>query len=412
MSIAAVLTCGAFSTNAQSLEKSFEAFTACDASFFKSIAADQTVWQAHAPLEGTGTLAWIKTKDRKATGGNVLEIPSKPTVAGLPVTHYLDESLSLGSTSHFYYWGFKVAGTLDTVMEKIKPLVHDSKRLRKDDGAFVRTELKMADKPWSAARTTGGSAPRMLTMERAFLIEKDTEVPDTVKVLCSLQGDLSADVLRELRPDISPKDYPETLDPDLFNKLQAGDEVMKSIKTAAEKSDLWKPKFKRITYTYKSGRDETPVTLVNTGDGLLSVMEDYGVFKMHRQTLAGFVQTKSRFNATGPVFVTQKLDLNLPSDLNRGDTLSYQQTNMDVPAEADRKANTFGLKCVAGEAFEASKIFPSLAGRAIPLQCTNLKGEAQNKAFLEALGIAIEYTPATGFFGSAKPTYTRFNVEQ
>lgn len=412
VSMAAVLACGAFSADAQSLDKSFTAFTACDASFFKSIATDQATWRAHTPVEGTDTLAWIKTKDRKASGGNVLEIPSKPTVAGLPVTHYLDESLSLGAGSYFYYWGFKLAGTVDSVMEQIKPLVYDNKRLRKDDGAFVRTELKYSGKPWMPVATPGGSVPRATTIERAFLIEKDTDLPNTVKVLCSLQGDLSAEVLQELRPDIAPKDYPETLDPELYNKVQVGDEVMQQIKAVIQKSALWTPKFKRVTYSSANGRSEIPVTLVNTGDGLLSVTEDYGVFKMQRQMLAHFVQTKSRFNAAGSIFVTVKLDLDLPSEFNKGQTLSYQRTGQNMPAETGQTAMTFGLKCVVGDTFEASKIFATLTGRAVALQCTDPKGEAQNMAFLESLGIAIDYTPATGFFGSAKPKYTRFSVEQ
>lgn len=412
VSMTAVLACGAFSADAQSLDKSFAAFTACDASFFKSIATDQATWRAHTQVEGTDTLAWIKTKDRKAPGGNVLEIPSKPTVAGLPVTHYLDESSSLGTDSYFYYWGFKLAGTVDSVMEQIKPLVYDNKRLRKDDGAFVRTELKFLGKPWLPAATPSGSVPRAMTIERAFLIEKDTDLPDTVKVLCSLQGDLNAEVLQELRPDIAPKDYPETLDPELFNKVRVGDDVMQQIKAVVQKNALWTPKFKRVTYSSKNGRDETLVTLVNTDDGLLSVTEDYGLFKMQRQMLAGFVQTKSRFNAAGSIFVTEKLDLNLPSELNKGQTLGYQQTSQAMPAETGQKVTTFGLKCVVGDTFEASKIFASLTGRAVELQCTNAKGEAQNKAFLESLGIVITYTPATGFFGSAKPKYTRFSIEQ
>jgi hypothetical protein len=410
--ITAVTACGVTSVQAQSLDTSFAAFTACDASFFKSIAADRAAWSAHVALDGSDTVAWIKTPDRATAGGNVLPIPGTPTIAGLPLTHYLDESMSLGATSHYYYWGFKVAGTVDSVVEKIKPLVADSKRLRKDGDVFVRTELKFFGKPWLPIATPGGSVPQAQTVERAFLIENDEDTPNTVKVLCSLQGDLSADVLQDLRPDIATKDYPATLDPELFNKVQASDEIMKTIKDAAAKSPLWTPKFKRVTYSYKGSRYDIPVTLVNAGDGMLNVTENYTLFKMNRQMLAGLLQTKSRYNASGAVFRTEKLDLSLPSELNPGDTLSFEQGSRPVPADASEKDNVFGLKCVAGEAFEASKIFSTLPGRAITLQCTDLKGDVRSKAFLEAVGIAIDYTPASGFFGSAKPKYTQFSIEQ
>lgn len=411
-SVASALACGALAVHGQSLDKTFATFTACDAGFFKSIASDQATWRAVAPIEGNDTAAWIATKNRKAADGNVLELPGKPTVAGLPVTHYLDESSSLSLTSHFYYWGFKISGTVDSVKEKIAPLVYDNKRLRKDDDVYVRTELRTSNKPWAPARTVGGVPPRMLTMERALLIENDADLPNTVKVLCSLQGDLTAEVLGELRPDISPKEYPESIDPELFSKTPANEEILKIVKLAAEGSTQWAPKFKRVTYSQKSGNDETPVTVVNTNDGLLDVTEDYGIFKMRRQMLAGLVQTKSRFNTTGSIYVTKQLDLKLPGDLAKGSVLEYLQTSQNVPTQPGDKASSFGLKCVVGDAFEASKIFSTLTGRAVALQCTDPKGTAQGRAFLEDLGLFVDYTPASGFFGSAKPKYTRFSVEQ
>lgn len=411
-SVASALACFALAANSQSLDSTFATFTACDAGFFKSVAADEATWRAVAPIEGNDSAAWIATKDRKNADGNVLALSGKPTVAGLPVTHFLDESSSLNLRSHYYYWGFKLTGTVDTVKEKITPLVYDNKRLRKDDEAFVRTELRTAYKPWAPARTIGGVPPRMLTMERALLIENDPDTPNTVKVLCSLQGDLTAEALGELRPDIAPKDYPEVMDPELFSKTQASEEVLKTVKLAAQSAAQWAPKFKRVTYVYKTGNDETPVTLVSTDDGLIDVTEDYGLFKMRRQMLAGLVQTKSRFNTTGPIFVTKQLNLKLPTELAKGAVLEYQQTSQSLPTEPGDKANTFGLKCVVGEALEASKIFSTLTGRAVTLQCNDAKGAVQGRAFMEDLGIFIEYTPASGFFGSAKPKFTRFSVEQ
>lgn len=411
-SVTSALAYGALAAHSQSLDSAFATFTACDAGFFKSIAADQATWRAVAPIDGNDSAAWIATKDRKAVEGNVLALAGKPTVAGLPVTHYLDESSSLSLTSHFYYWGFKLSGTVDSVKEKIAPLVYDNKRLRKDDDVYVRTELRTAYKPWAPARTVGGVPPRMLTMERALLIENDPDMPNTVKVLCSLQGDLTAEALGELRPDIAPKDYPESIDPELFSKTPANEEVLKTVKLAAQNAAQWAPKFKRVTYAYKSGNDETPVTLVNTADGLVEVTEDYGVFKMRRQMLAGLVQTKSRFNTTGSIYVTKQLDLKWPADVAKGSALEYQQTSQSVPTQPGDKASSFGLKCVVGEALEASKIFSTLTGRAVTLQCTDAKGVAQGRAFLEDLGIFIDYTPASGFFGSAKPKYTRFSVER
>lgn len=411
-SVASVLVCVALSAQGQVVDKAFAAFSACDAGLFKAIATDQTEWSALAPIQAKDGVAWITSKDRKAETGNVLELRGKPTVAGLPITHYLDEASSLTPTSHFYYWGFKLSGSLESVKDAIAPLVYDNKRLRKDDGGYVRTEMRTANKPWAPARTASGSVPRMLTMERAFLIEEDTELPNTVKVLCSIQGDITADALSELRPDIPATEYPESIDPELFTRTNAADDVMKSVLLATAASPLWMPKFKSVSYTFKNDGNETSISVVNTHNGLVEVTEDYGVFKMRRQMLAGMVQTKSRFNTTGPIYVTKRLDLKLPAELVKGTAVEYQSTGQNVPSQAGDKSSAFGLKCVVGDAQEASKIFSDLTGRAITLQCTDTKGATHGKVFLEDLGLFVDYTPASGFFGSAKPKFTRFNVER
>jgi hypothetical protein len=401
-----------FSANAESIEKSITAFTACDAGFFKAVAADAAAWRVHTGISGTDQLAWIKTNDRNATGGNVSEIQSKPLVAGLPITHYLDEASNLGSLGLYYYWGFKVAGTLDSVAEQLKPFVLNNARLRKDEGTYVRSELKFSGKPWLPVPTQGGRAPRPFTVERVLLIEADTTLPNTVKVLCSLQGDITAEILQELRPDIDPKDYPMRLDPQLFEKIQPRDQVLQAVRTAAAANPIWKPNFKRLTYSYATNSGDVPVELVNSGDGLVTVSENYTFFKVTRLMSGGFAQLKSRMNTNGLVYVTDQLTLEVPAKFEKGAILSFNQTSKTEPVDMDRKPSSTALSCVVGESFEASKIFASLQGLAVGLVCTRDNKEKTGKALIENLGVVVDYTPATGLFGSSTPRYTRFNIEQ
>lgn len=87
VAVTSALLLGAFSANAQSLDKVFSNFSACDSGFFKAIATDKTALGAVAPIEGNDLVAWISTKDRKAADGNVLPLQGAPTVAGLPNTN-------------------------------------------------------------------------------------------------------------------------------------------------------------------------------------------------------------------------------------------------------------------------------------------------------------------------------------
>ncbi|MBT0570963.1 hypothetical protein KIK84_11530 [Curvibacter sp. CHRR-16] len=411
----AALSAVASVASAQSLDKAFAVFTACDGSFFKALATDQALWQQQVPLENKDGVAWIKTPNRLAEDGNVVELPAKPTVAGLTVTHYLDEFSALMPAvmprSHFAYWGFKVNGSLEAVASAIKPLVQDSKRLRKDGDVYVRTELKVGDLPWRAAALASG-VPRPLNTERAFLLETDPELPNTVKVLCSLQGNVSGDMLAELRPDVPRHEWPASLDPDLLQKTAANEAVLAQFKEAQEKNPLLVPKFKRVSYTTAEGGDKNTVqvTVQTTGDGLLEVTEDYGVFKMQRQMLAGWIQAKGRMGKVGSVFRVESLELDLPDSWRKGDKLRYSTVLRDVPPEADSKEKAYSETCVVGDTFEASKIFATLSGNAIALTCST-SGRENKQAFIESLGLFVDYTPASGFFGSAKPKYTRFTVE-
>lgn len=163
-----LLATGMTSGYAQSVEKSFAAFTTCNGSFFKTLESEASAWRAHADVASHEGVGWIKTIDRNAAGGNVTELKWMPQVAGLTLTHYLDESLHLGSSGFYYFWGFKIAGTVDNVAEQLKPLIFHSSRLRKDKDVYARTEVKSTDGRWTAVATQSGSAPGFLTTERAF----------------------------------------------------------------------------------------------------------------------------------------------------------------------------------------------------------------------------------------------------
>ncbi len=409
----ALLAIGLPSANAQSIEKSFAAFTACNGGFFKTMEAEADAWRMHTGIAANEGVRWIKTSDRNAAGGNVIELKGKPIVAGLTLTHYLDESSHMGSSGFFYYWGFKVAGTVDNVVEQLKPLIFHSNRLRKDKDVYVRTEVKASDGRWTAVATQSGRVPGFLSTERAFLIEQDADAPNTVKVLCSLQGDITAEVLQSIRPDISSKEHPPQLNPNLFDETAPNEQAKKAILTATAGKPDWKPKFRRVTYdtTYKL------VEIVRNEDGLLNVKESYSRFKVQRQMAAGLLQLKSRMNTNQAVNVTDQLTVELPPNFEIGQTLKFKQTSNYQPVAIDSRPMTYGLTCEVNSTISASKIFSSLTGDAVLFKCTDDETKkSDGKAFLRDFGIFIEYTPETLTLllstVPAKPTYRRFDVER
>ena len=413
LACAGLLAIGFTSASGQSLEKSFEAFTACNGSFFKTIDTQADAWRAVTSIAGDEGRAWVKSPDRNSATGNVVELAGKPVVAGVTLTHYLDESKSLGTLGLYYFWGFKASGTVDSVLEQLKPLIFHNNRLRKDNDGYVRTEVKVGDRPWVAVATQSGKVPRLFSIERALTIENDADVPNTVKVLCSIQGDVTTDVLKNIRPDIAVTEYPVQLNPNLFEETPANAQVMQVVQSATDGKDYWKPKFKRLEYAYATRGDDVKVELVSRADGLVSVSEDYKVFTVKRLTSGGLVQLASRMNRNQAVNLTDNLSFELPGALQNGAQLKFRQTSNDAPLGPGSVPHTVGMACEVGNALDASKIFATLTGQAVILSCTDIDNKkVDGKVFLKDLGVVIDYTPEPLFIGYAKPSYRRFIVER
>ena len=74
----------------------------------------------------------------------------------------------------------------------------------------MRAEVKIAQSPWVPAIVNSGAAAGLNKVERTLMIDLD-ESKNEVTVMCSLQGGLTAAVLKEVRPDMAEKEYPREL---------------------------------------------------------------------------------------------------------------------------------------------------------------------------------------------------------
>ena len=195
----AVLSCSALQVaQAQAVDNIFRKFSQCDAGFFKAMKQESQIVQALAPTDSVGEALWFKVPNRNAENNGMTLLTGNPAISGLPVLSYLDEVSDLGSLGRFYYWGFKVKGTQIEVLEKLKPLVHESERLRRDTPVYVRTELNTDGVNWVPVKTASG-LPKAGTVERAFLFETDDKDNNITKVFCSLQGSVTAEHLKALQ---------------------------------------------------------------------------------------------------------------------------------------------------------------------------------------------------------------------
>jgi len=181
----------------------------CDARFFQTMKKIGTSLQKFGKVESRGNIAYWIVADREDDGKNIMTF-SEPIEGKIPLLGYFDEIVDLQSMGHYYSWGVLAKGNPDSILEIIKPLVNDSGRLRRDGDVIVRSEIRDTSSPsanWTKNdELTSGIIPKKNTAERVFLVEAAGEkYPGFTRIGCSLQGNVSAEMLWTERPDIEIK---------------------------------------------------------------------------------------------------------------------------------------------------------------------------------------------------------------
>lgn len=181
-------------------EQSLRVFALCDGSFFKRLKADLANNTQAIPVATKGDISWIKVPDRKKN--NTVAFASPVSVSGLELVSYFDENLSMEGFGQFYYWGFNVKGDIDDVVKQFKTLTKDGARIVADGDAFARVDVNIGGQGWKPVNPVSGTIPGKGRAERILLFEKHEHQAGVVRVSCSLQGDVTAGILRTIRPDI------------------------------------------------------------------------------------------------------------------------------------------------------------------------------------------------------------------
>jgi hypothetical protein len=419
----ALTGCALQTVHAQSLDNVFREFSKCDASFFKAMKDEAQAIQALAPTDSKGDAMWLKVPNRKDEKTGTVVLAGKPTIGGLPVISYLDESSELDGMGRFYYWGFKVLGTQTSVLEKLKPLVHDNERLRKDAPVYVRTELNSDGANWQPVKTSSG-APKKGTVERAFLFEEDDKDKNVTKVFCSLQGSVEAEHLKELRPDIEKEDYPIKQVVVTFEDVNPAPELLMKLQESLKQQPLFIPKFKKAVVAYKmissTGSFDKTETLTHVQDGVLDVFSDWGYFKFKNQFVGGADLMSIKFSSVGQgarsdagVLLAKEGSLTVAKDLIKGEVAFKSMVRSQRTPVPESKDAIYTQVCTTGETILASDIFSKLSGRAVLLGCIS---DEKSKtvigyALIEDYGLVLSYEPPDSK-RKIKPVYTSITIER
>ena len=185
-------------------------FARCDASFFASLASDPNPFGSAIELTRKGPHATPKVRNpwTAVRHDGVQEFAQPIEVEGLRLLAWREDAASVPHLGTFIRWGFEVEGTPERVAVRLNRLLPLHLQLARRDEAWTRGEARNNRDPaneWKLPAMPLGVLPkRPNTVDRVLVAERSDQ-PGRTSLYCTLQGAITLDLLRSLRPV-----FPET----------------------------------------------------------------------------------------------------------------------------------------------------------------------------------------------------------
>jgi hypothetical protein len=191
-------------------EDLFRTFSACDRGFFDKLAAEPDSWSTSMTLEGSSGVMFPVVPDRLRDGRKVQRFQHPLMVGDVELLGYLDDIYEVGGQGKFFDWGFIVKGEKAEIAQKLAPYIADHDQfLPSTDNTWQRGQHWNSGEPvdhWHDGVTPMGQAPAPGTVERVLYVDEGGNDmiagKGEVEVNCSVQGAVTPELLRQLRPDL------------------------------------------------------------------------------------------------------------------------------------------------------------------------------------------------------------------
>jgi len=201
-----------------------------------------------------------------------------------------------------------------------------------------------------------------------------------------------------------------------YDKVQVPEKVMAALDAARAGKDIWKPKFKSVSYTVVTSDSRLPgsdlayrIDLQSQANGLLRANERFGADKFQKLSFGHLLSLKVQGNyESGMTTISQTTLLvgSLPNKLEIGTSFSIYTESVRLPKNEKLPTNTSTLSCKVEDIYAASTIYPALTGNAIEMDCYG------TRIFLEDLGIALSLPARSETKNYLRSKIVRFEVEK
>lgn len=186
---------GAFPVHANTLTQSL---ARCDATFFSEIYHQRAKISRVAPLTvGKHFQAWFKAP---IDGNGTVWFAQPLHELHLTLSGYFLQTSNLNEINYgkYYYWGLIFKESQEEVMSRLDHLTWS----KAGDDYVSQTMIKAGpNSAWEKnAQAVSGIAPAKESAEKLLILSKGKE---GTLLLCSVQGNVTPDMLTTLRPDLS-----------------------------------------------------------------------------------------------------------------------------------------------------------------------------------------------------------------
>lgn len=250
------VSCMAFAQNNNDqavTDELIDTFIQCDNQFFQQIAKNQTFLNQYINITKFDDIAYIPVDNIQMDDQNTVIFKKPINYKGLTITGYKNHFINTPTSGRYYFWGFILNNSLEEAkasFSKINWLQYNPTSYISNSKIYdVNVQSPMwQDNPYSIDQVI----PREGTVEKALYIETRSE--NKVNLLCSLQGDLTKDILYAIRPDM------KNIDAEIKAKRK---EMIKNYKLQKQKEDELLEK-----QQFQPKPDLTNVTENNSKDGI------------------------------------------------------------------------------------------------------------------------------------------------
>lgn len=175
-----------------------QSLTRCDTTFFSEIYHQRAKISRVAPLTvDKHSQAWFKAP---ADGNGTLWFAQPLHELNLTLSGYFLQTSNLNEINYgkYYYWGLVFKESQEEVMSRLDHLTWT----KAGDDYISQTMIKAdAKSAWEQnAQAVSGIAPAEQSAEKLLMLSKGKE---GTLLLCSVQGNVTPDMLKTLRPDLS-----------------------------------------------------------------------------------------------------------------------------------------------------------------------------------------------------------------